>query len=588
MANKPREQRDTEIIKQAVKRVNEYMSLNAHNITTALNDLRMLVDEDHWKDGETDFEKARKDDGRPCLIMNRLPGFVSQVIGDLRANRPSCKCHPADNKGTIEIADILEGRIRNIEAESTADAVYDNGAEQAAKCSFGSWRVVTEYGDEDNFFQRIRIKAIYNQFAVAWDPMSQEWDKTDAEWCAVLSKIHKDTYKEKYKGKSPSNFDANRGGMHWYIGDTYTLCEYFRRENDGSKMLYMVPLKDDDLGEFTEQWMDIKVQYAYTNGQIIKELPEVLREIWPKLLKDDKVKQRKVQKRKIMRYLLSGHEVLEEPQEWVSNVYWPIVPVVGKLTNIDGKVYTESVIRKSKDAQKAYNFGRNTAIEDIALVPKAPYMVTPEQIKGFEPMWKMALKKTFAFLYYNKDPKSPMEGPPQRIQPVQASTAITESTMLAVDEMRATTNVFDPGMQQVSPDMSGKAVLARVSRAGVANYEFIDNVGRSIALTWRILLDIIPKVEDTQREVRLKKPDGSVRTEKINWVNEQHQLLRPGRGCQGFLRKRVECEQRPTQPNHTRSDGDNTAAMPMPARHIGECFHLPRQHHVPPFQHFRH
>ena len=73
-------------------------------------------------------------------------------------------------------------------------------------------------------------------------------------------------------------------------------------------------------------------------------------------MKDDIVKQRSIKTRKIVRYLLSGHEVLEEAQEWESEKYFPIVPCYGKQTNVDGKVYNSSVIREAKDSQKAYSF----------------------------------------------------------------------------------------------------------------------------------------------------------------------------------------------------------------------------------------
>ncbi len=522
MAGKPKADRETEIIKEALKRVNEALTHDEHNRRPAYNDLRMSVGEDHWLDGKTDFKKTRGDDGRPCLVFNRLPGFANQVIGDFIANTPSCKCHPEDDKATIELADLREGRIRNIEAESDAETAYIVGAKQISKGAFGAWRVITEYADENSFNQHIRIKPIHNQFAVIWDYLSQNEDKTDARWVAVLDKIHKDDYKKKYKGKSATSFEVRRGGMQWYLGEVYTICEYFRREDGETKTIYMLPIKDEDLPEeILIIWMGVKAQ-GFENGQIVEEIPEELKEVWQQLLKEDMVKQRRVQTSKIARYLLSGHEILEERQEWVSDTYWPIVPVSGPETNIDGKIYRTSIIRQAKDAQKAYNFGRNTAIEDFALVPKAPYLVTPEQIKGFEEMWQLAHKKTYPFLYYNKDPKAPMEGAPQRTQPTQASSAITESTMMAVDEMRATTNVFDPGMQQVSPDMSGVAVKARVSRAGIANYEFINNLAKARALTWRILLDILPKIEDTKREVKTRKQDGTVKMEKINWPNEEH------------------------------------------------------------------
>src|SRR5574340_1386032 len=132
MAGKPKDKRASEIIAEARKRVDSGLSLDNHNRIEALDDLRMKVGLDHWKDGDIDFKQERKNDGRPTIEFNRLPGLSSQVIGDLRENRPSCKIHPADSKASMEFAQYYEGRIRQIEADCNADSIYDTGAQQAA------------------------------------------------------------------------------------------------------------------------------------------------------------------------------------------------------------------------------------------------------------------------------------------------------------------------------------------------------------------------------------------------------------------------------------------------------------------------
>lgn len=523
MSNKPRHLREQEIIKEAVKRINDALAADKHNREAQLNDLMMKVgDRDaHWSDDKTNFKQRREDDGRVCLVVNRLPGLSDQVTGDLKSNMPSCKVHPADKEATQKIADILEGRIRDIEADSDAEAVYDEIGQQCVDSGVGNWRIVTEYGDDNSFQQVAKIRAIHNNFAVIWDPLAQEYDKSDAEWCAVLSMIHRDTYKRKYGKRTPSNIQVVRGGPAWYRENTYTICEYFRREDGESYKIYMLPNREDKVPEeLRPLWQQMKAK-GYQDGHVVYEIPEELKEEhWSSLLKDEVVRERKIQKREIARYLLSGHEILEDRQVWLDDHYYPIIYCSGKETNIDGKVYRSSVIRNAKESNKIYNFGWSTAVEEVAMTPKAPAYVTPDMIKGFEEIWNQANRKLFPYIPFNPDPKMP--GPPIKPPPAQASTAVTEINMRAVDDMRATTNVFDPSMQQIAPDMSGKAVLARVSRSGISNYAYISNVAKSRQLTWKALLRILPKIEDTEMQVRLRTADNQVKTEVINKVNPEY------------------------------------------------------------------
>jgi len=528
MARKPKEPtekpeltREEELISEARKFVDDNLTLDSHNRVPALDDLRMKVGEDHWKDGDVDFKKERRDEGRPAIEFNRLPGLSSQVIGDLRENLPSCQVHPADSQASIDFATYYEGRIRQIEADCNADTIYDTGAQQVVDGGFGNWRVVTDYIHDDTFDQTARLEPIENQFAVIWDALAQRWDKTDARAVAVIARIHKDRYKREFKGKDPASFETDPGGNNWYLNDTYTVCEYIRKEPAGNKHLYQIPGADIRISDevTAKEWVKLAVTFEYMLDMAVDSLPPEFKDVWPKLMEEGFARERTIKRTKIVRYLLSGHEILEDAQEWVSDKYWPIVPVDGKITNIDGEIWRKGVLRDAKGAQKAYNFAWNVNLEDLALSPRMPYWLTPTQAKGHEKELKKMNKSNRAYQLFNPDPQNP--GVPQRTVRLQASTAISEIAMRAVDDMRAMTNVFDPSMMQLDPDISGVAARTRISRSGVANFEIVDNVARSRGLTWRILLDILPKIEDTKREVPTRDLNGAVKFEKINWPNKE-------------------------------------------------------------------
>lgn len=525
MAGKPKDQRDSEIIKEAVKKANEDISANKHNIDAAISDLKMLVGDvaEHWTSNGINFADKRKEAGLPSMVFNRLGSLADQQEGDLRSNPPSCKLRPMGDGATQKLADFREGRIRAILAESLADRAFKEAGKSFIQCGFANWRVVTEYANDRTRNQIIRVKPIANPFAVIWDRMSQDYFKLDADHVMLLDKIHKDKYTKTYKGKIPASVSVQYGGENWYHGDVYTIAEYFRKEDNGSKTVYFLPMDDNLPEQLLNIWLPIKLA-GMSNDQYVEEIPEQLKEPWDELLKLGKVHERKVKKTKIYRYLISGHEILEAKQEWLSEKYFPIVHVHGRKTNIDGKVYIESVTRPCGDSQRIYNVGRNASAENLAMAPKAPYLAAFEAIEGFQSMWDTALTKPFSSLYWNAFTKDGKPLPkPERTQPAQASTAITETTMMAIDEMRSMANVFDPTMAQgMQGDVSGVAIQRRVSRSEMGNYEFRDNFADSIKLTWLIINDILSKVEDTERQVTIRDIEGKSKDEWINKPNPNY------------------------------------------------------------------
>ncbi len=92
---------------------------------------------------------------------------------------------------------------------------------------------------------------------------------------------------------------------------------------------------------------------------------------------------------KIERYLVTANAVLEGPTPWPGR-YIPIVPAVGIEMQIGRRRLRRGVIRMAKDAQRAYNYARSTQTEVVALQPKAPFVGTEKQFKGYEEVWATA------------------------------------------------------------------------------------------------------------------------------------------------------------------------------------------------------
>ena len=439
--------------------------------------------------------KAMRDaDDRPCLVINKAPQFVTQITNDQRQNRPSIKVNPVDDKADVETAKIYQGLIRHIEVNSGADAARDNAFEAAVTGGFGYYRVITQYVSPMSFDQEILIKRIANEFSAIIDPFCQEPDGSDAEYGFVFEDIPREEFKRRYPKSELSqegSWDAvGAQKPDWVTSDGARVAEYFYKEY-AERDLCLLSSGDVVFQEESEQMVAILSKKI---GQPVTV-----------------IKKRKAQIPSVKWCKINGCEVLEKT-DWLGQ-YIPIIPVYGQELNIDGERILEGVIRHAKDPARMYNYWASAETEAIALAPRAPFIADAKSIEGYEHIWAEANTKNHSYLPYNARPDVPM---PQRQSFEPAVQAITQARMMASDDMKATTGLYDAARGAQSNETSGRAILARANQAQTGNFHFTDNLTRAIRLEGKILLDLIPKVYDTARAARILGEDGEPEIIRIN------------------------------------------------------------------------
>ena len=479
-------ERHRKILSQAREELKNDIDYDYDNRINALLDLEFAFKpKSQWP---SQIRAERESEGRPCLEINKIPTYIDQVVGDQRQNRPSIKAIPEDSIASPRIAKILSGWFKNVQAISKADIAIDHAFEHSVSSGYGCLRILTKYIDNSVDEQEAYIEKVDNALSVYWGKHA-EYDCSDANHCFIISDVDRKEYKEKY-GEEPMSFEqANLQGIEgWFNTDTVRLAEYFRKE----------PVE--------------KTLYRLQNGSTVEELYEG----------DVVIKSRKVKTYKIKWYLLSGNKVLDE-REWVGKKYIPVIPVWGKEINIGGKRYVRSLIRYAKDAQMMYNYWESCDTEIIALAPKAPYQVTPEQIKGHEPMWNNAHRKLFPYLLVNPDSKA--SGWPKREAPPQASSAMTTKINMVDQSIRDTIGLQRSSMGLNSNARSGVQERERKQEGDTGTFAFIDNLSRSYEQIGRVLLDIAPGIIDTERIIRLIKENGDAEFDMVNQETETGEIL---------------------------------------------------------------
>jgi hypothetical protein len=105
---------------------------------------------------------------------------------------------------------------------------------------------------------------------------------------------------------------------------------------------------------------------------------------------------------------------------------------------------------------------------------------------------------------------------PQRAPPPLAQTGLIQAKMGASDDIKSTTGQYDSSLGATSNERSGKAILARERQGDVGTFHYGDNLTKAIRFATRQLIDLIPKIYDTERIARVIGIDGEVSMAKIN------------------------------------------------------------------------
>ena len=226
-------------------------------------------------------------------------------------------------------------------------------------------------------------------------------------------------------------------------------------------------------------------------------------------------------KRTIKWKKLTAVEVIEE-RDW-PGTYIPVVPVYGRHVVIGDKKKKFGMVRHAKDAQRMYNFWQTTITESVALAPKAKWIMAEGQDEGHENEWAGANVKSYPLLRYKQtDIDGNQAPPPQRLQPEPPPTGVMAAAQSINQDISTLMGIYDPS-QQLPGNMSGKALNGQQQQVDLTNFDFYDNLTKSIQQTGKIILDLIPHIYDSQRVMRIIGPDGKPDLVGINEPKQDEQ-----------------------------------------------------------------
>lgn len=429
----------------------------------AKEDAKFLSDDDFAQWDEQDYAN-RTGSGRPALTIDQLGQFVHQVVNDIRINTPTINIIPVGFDSKPEIAETYKGLIKSIEYASSADNAYDTAVFNSVKQSIGFIRVDHDYVDDESFDQELKICRVVNPLSCWLDGASLAIDGSDAMHGTIIEKVRVSEFKKKHPKFDAVCFEADNTAEA-KDDEFISIAEHFYIDETEKTVSV------DDSGK----------TYEVKEGAPVKKI-------------------RKVKNRVVRRLKLSGADILEETT--FPGKYIPLIPVYGEENWIDGKRYVFSLIRKSKDAQRMFNYWKSLETELLMKAPQAPIMAAEGQVDDYAADWTNP-SKAAVLRYKTTDANGNPIGAPQRLEPPTIPTGVVNASRGAVDDIKATMGIYNASLGIRSNEQSGVAIAQRKQEGDVATYHFADNLSKAITHVGRVLVCAIPEIYDTARVLRI-------------------------------------------------------------------------------------
>lgn len=506
-----KEPRDDALLRQFRERLAGSWSYWYNKIYSAARDDLRLTYESLWVDAD---KAKRLSQDKPALEINHLPQFVNQIYGSLLQSKFSIHVGEQSKSGFyginasgryVPLCEILEGMIRQIAHESDAPRRYARSGQHAIEGSVGWLFIRTFVAPGDPFNLRLRVEHLTDRFSVYYDSSARDDQLLDAKWCMMSVPMTSKEFEARYPGHTKPFGMAHYGiedsqFTDWWIEDgAVRVNDYYFKQPVTLEAVQMKHPSDSTL---------------------IVVFPEIEKEKEKELLGlgfEVVDRKEKVETERVMYMRCTDSEILDGPHLWPSE-YFPIIPTFGRrVDGIEGGRKLLSAIRYAADPARMMTIWMSAVTERVANSPKAPWLITVNQIKGHELVWANQTKNATPYLPYNHVDG---EALPSRIPGATMPHGEMMVLQAAEHSLRAAVGLHQSNLGEVSNETSGVAIERRQRPGANAMFEFQDNVAASVRHVGLVLCDMIPRIYTTDDFVRVMSEDGKESTVQLNHKEE--------------------------------------------------------------------
>ena len=443
------------------------------------------------KDGQWEPSIVSKMTNRPRYTFDKCNPIVDQIMGEIEQADFDISILPGSMDSSKSTARVYNGMIRNIESISNAKAIYDAATRIAVSSGMDGWRIVHDWSDHKSMDMDLFIQKVHNYVdRVFFDCTAEEQTMSDAEHVHVLHPMDKNAYMKEYPKGSGIGVDTNRSI------EVYTY----------KKEIVMI-------GELLFKKYSKKTIVQMTNGAVY-EVDDKF-----EMIKDDLAKaqitvhkDRQIDMCRIMSQFYDDKDFLSDPEETVFS-YLPIIPIFGNFMISEDKVIYWGAVEKLMDPQRVYNYSASREVEEGALSPRGKYWMTKKQAAGHEDKLKTLNINADPVQFYNhvEGVNAPFfQGTPQ------VNPALASISQRAREDLTDASGLYHANMGDNPGLQTGVAIERLQNKGDNGTYKYFNS--KKIALWWTatVIIDAIPRVYDTPRQVRILSKDMKADIIQIN------------------------------------------------------------------------
>jgi hypothetical protein len=362
---------------------------------------------------------------------------------------------------------------RYIQYTSDAQVAYETAVEYSAGGSFGYYRFLTDYIDDESDDLELKVVPVLDPLTI-YGILVPTCFNRKPKYAFVVTEMPKAEFMAEYPDSEATSIpweQAESTGEGWVGSESIRIAEYWWCEE--------VKVKG-------KRRPKCVVRFCKTNG--LEILPgtdgESSETIWP------------------------GSSI-------------PIIPVLGKQMIMQGKPQLYSVVRPQKAAQQLINYSKSRIAETLSTSPISPFMVAEGQISGYEKQWSSMNTTMTPFLTYKViDAQGRPVQAPQRQTFEPPIQSLSSFVMQEVEDMKATTGIYDAALgSSGTNETSGQMVMRRQQQSNLTTMHFMDNLERSFKQAGLVIAEMIPLIYDTARTIQILGEDEAP---KVAIINQPH------------------------------------------------------------------
>jgi len=283
-------------------------------------------------------------------------------------------------------------------------------------------------------------------------------------------------YKDAW-GESPSDWPKiiHQYEFDWCTPDVVYVAEYYKVE-EKSETIRIFRAIDGSEERYTQD--------DFANDETLEETLLAVGSV--------EVRQKRVKRKKVRKYIMSGGKVLEDAG-YLAGKCIPIVPVYGKRWFVDNIERCMGHVRLAKDAQRLKNMQLSKLGEISALSSVEKPILLPEQVAGHQVMWSEDNLKDYPYLLVNPitgaDGSQQATGPVAYTRSAQIPPAMAALLQITESDMQDILG-NQSGAEQIASNISGKAVEMIQQRVDMQSFIYMSNFAKGMKRCGEIWLSM--------------------------------------------------------------------------------------------------